>query len=92
MVVVCQIVTVNLNNTIFPDYVFEEDYNLPTLQDIETFVNENKHLPNTPSARELAENGMNLKELTVVQQESIEQLYLHIIALEKRIKELETQK
>jgi hypothetical protein len=35
---------------------------------------------------------MNLKELTVAQHESIEQLFLHIIALEKRIKELEAQK
>ena len=53
---------------------------------------ENKYLPNTPSTDELAEKGMNLKELTVAQHESIEQLFLHIIALEKRIKELEAQK
>lgn len=87
-----QEVTVNLNNTIFPDYVFEEDYNLPTLQEIETFITENKHLPNTPSAETLSKEGMNLKEIAVIQQESIEQLYLHIIALEKRIKELEEEK
>lgn len=80
-----------MNNTIFPDYVFEEDYDLPTLQEVETFITKNKHLPNTPSADELAEKGMNLKEITVVQQESIEQLYLHVIALEKRLKELETK-
>ena len=63
-----------------------------TLQEVETFITENKYLPNTPSTDELAEKGMNLKELTVAQHESIEQLFLHIIALEKRIKELEAQK
>jgi len=76
---------------IFPDYVFEEDYNLESLEDVEKYIKENKHLPNIPTATEVTKNGMQLGDMQVRQMEKIEELYLHIIALEKRIKELEAK-
>ncbi len=36
---------------IFPDYVFENDYNLLSLPDLEHFIKTNKRLPNIPSAK-----------------------------------------
>jgi hypothetical protein len=72
------------------DYVFEENYTLLPLEQVETFINTNGHLPNTPSAADL--NGtVKLGEATVKQQEKIEEIYLHLIELNKRMKALEVE-
>ncbi len=69
------------------DYVFEEGYNLPNLEEVEMFIKENKHLPNVPSAKEVAENGIELGEIAKIQQEKIEELTLYIIEQNKLNKE-----
>ncbi|MCE3226661.1 MAG: hypothetical protein K0S32_1212 [Bacteroidetes bacterium] len=76
----------------FPDYVFSKEYKLKTLAELESYIKDNQHLPNIPSAKEVEENGMNLAELQVKQMEKIEELTLYIIELEKRIKSLEKNK
>lgn len=75
----------------FPDYVFNADYELMTLQELEKYIAENKHLPNIPTAKEVEEQGLSLGDMQVKQMEKIEELTLYIIALEKRIKELESK-
>ena len=75
----------------FPDYVFNADYELMTLQELEKYITENKHLPNIPTAKEVEEQGLSLGDMQVKQMEKIEELTLYIIALEKRIKELESK-
>ena len=75
----------------FPDYVFDTDYELMTLQELEKYIAENKHLPNIPTAKEVEEQGLSLGDMQVKQMEKIEELTLYIIALEKRIKELESK-
>lgn len=70
-------------NTQWADYVFEKDYKLPKLEDVEQFIVENKHLPNVPSAAEVAENGIELGEIAKIQQEKIEELTLYIIEQNK---------
>jgi len=69
------------------DYVFEENYNLPNLEEVEMFIKENKHLPNVPSAKEVAENGLELGEIATIQQEKIEELTLYVIEQNKINKE-----
>ncbi len=69
--------------TQWADYVFEEDYKLPKLEEVEQFIVENKHLPNVPSATEVAENGIELGEIAKIQQEKIEELTLYIIEQNK---------
>ena len=54
-------------------------------------VQENKHLPGVVAAKEVAENGLNLGETQKAQMEKIEELFLHVISLEKRINALEKQ-
>jgi len=61
------------------DYVFEESYHLPNLEEVEMFIKENKHLPNVPSAKEVAQNGIELGEIATIQQEKIEELTLYVI-------------
>jgi hypothetical protein len=73
------------NGTTWPDYVFDPTYNLLPLSKVEQFIQNNHHLPNMPSANELQKDGVDLLGIITKQQEKIEELYLHIIALEKAI-------
>lgn len=73
------------------DYVFNKDYKLMPLSDVETYVNVNKHLPNVPSAKEIEEKGQGIGQLQVVQMEKIEELYLHMIELNKKVENLERE-
>ncbi len=69
----------------FPDYVFEEGYHIMPLTDLESFVDEHKHLPNMPSEKEVVENGMDISEVTIKSVENIETIYLHLIELTKKL-------
>ena len=72
----------------WPDYVFEEDYELPQLSDTEKFILENKHLPEIPAAKEVAENGIALGEMNAKLLQKIEELTLYTIDQEKSINQL----
>jgi hypothetical protein len=63
----------------WPDYVFDEDYQLPQLQDVASFIAENKHLPGIPKASEIQKGGILLGEMQTKMMEKIEQLTLYII-------------
>lgn len=67
----------------FPDYVFEKNYPLMPLKEVESYIQANKHLPNIPSAKEIEENGANLGDLVKLQMEKIEELTLYLIELQK---------
>lgn len=71
------------------DYVFNKDYNLMPFEDVENFINENKHLPEIPSAQEVVDNGLELKGMNVLLLKKVEELTLHIIKLNKKLKSLE---
>jgi hypothetical protein len=72
------------------DFVFNDDYRLKPLSEVNAFIQENKHLPEIPSATEIKENeGVNLGEMQVKLLQKIEELTLYIIQQEKRINELE---
>jgi hypothetical protein len=73
------------------DFVFEDDYELMTLEEVETFINENGHLPNVPSEAEVLENGVNLGDMDSILLRKIEELTLYIIELEKKVESLENQ-
>jgi hypothetical protein len=75
-----------------PDYVFEQDYDLMSLSEIETFVKENKHLPEVPSAVDVEANGLNLKEMNLLLLKKVEELTLHLIEMEKKIETQNKQK
>jgi hypothetical protein len=84
-------VEINLTTT-FPDYVFSKDYKLITLNEIEEFIQNNGHLPNFEKGEHYEKNGINVTDLLVKQQKTIEELTLYIIEQEKRIKALEEKK
>lgn len=81
------------------DYVFDENYKLPSLSDVEKFIQQNKHLPNIPSAKEVEEKGLHLGDTQKKMMEKIEELTLYLIekskeieALQKRVLEIETDR
>lgn len=73
------------------DYVFEADYQLPSLDEVALFIKNHKHLPNVPSAAQIEAGGLNLADAAVLQQEKIEELFLYIIELNESVKELTIQ-
>ena len=80
-----------------PDYVFEKDYQLTSLEEIKNYIDQNKHLPEVPSAKEMEKNGIQLGEMNMLLLKKIEELTLHLLnqekkftAQEERIKELES--
>lgn len=75
----------------WPDYVFESSYRLMPLREVEKFIQQEKHLPGVVAAKEVAETGLNLGEMQKAQMEKVEELFLHLINLEKRVNELETR-
>jgi hypothetical protein len=74
--------------TPWADYVFDNDYRLPTLTDIEKFIKGNKHLPEVPSAREVEKEGLDLGENQSLLLKKIEELTLYVIDLQKQVDEL----
>jgi hypothetical protein len=80
-------VIVHLKNN-WPDYVFSENYVLLPLSDVEKFIQKNHHLPNIPSATEVATSGNNLGEMDALLLRKIEELTLYMIQLKKDNEEL----
>jgi hypothetical protein len=73
------------------DYVFDEDYELMPLNEVESYINANKHLPDIPSVDEITENGLNLGETDALLLRKIEELTLYVIEQNKRIEKLEME-
>ncbi|MES2679557.1 MAG: hypothetical protein V4635_06710 [Bacteroidota bacterium] len=82
---------INVQLTTFPDYVFSKDYELESLESLEKYIKQNKHLPNVPTAADVEKNGANLGELSRIQMEKIEELTLYVIELKKEIDDLKKQ-
>lgn len=76
--------------TPFPDYVFDENYDLRNIDELKNYITLNKHLPGLVSAQEVEKNeGYLIEELQLKSLEKIEELTLYIIDLHERIKVLE---
>lgn len=69
----------------WPDYVFSKKYKLASLSDTESYIKEEGHLPNIPSAAEVSENGIELGEMNARLLEKIEELTLHLIEQNKQL-------
>jgi hypothetical protein len=75
-----------------PDYVFESDYKLTTLEEMQSFVEKNKHLPGIINQKELKDQGYFMVEKMLFGQlKNLEELVLHTIAQEKKIKAQEEE-
>jgi len=80
---------IKVTNQGWADFVFEPDYRLPSLYEVEQFIREHKHLPEIPSAKEVEQEGVDLGEMNKKLLQKVEEQMLYIIELNKRLKVLE---
>ncbi|MBB5649147.1 hypothetical protein [Pedobacter cryoconitis] len=78
-----QEILVETNN--WPDYVFHNDYRMMNLPELESYIKENKHLPDMPSAKKAEKEGIGLGEMNRLLLKKVEELTLHVIELSKRL-------
>lgn len=67
------------------DYVFDDNYNLPSLKEVEAYIEKENHLPNIPSADEIACEGLDLADMQAKQMAKIEELTLYAIEQDKKL-------
>ncbi len=77
--------------TTWADYVFKDDYELKSLDEVENFIQQNGHLPNVPSEAEVLENGIELGAMNAKLLEKIEELTLYLIEQQKEIEALKAE-
>lgn len=65
------------------DFVFDPQYKLPTLLEVELFIQKNRHLPEIPSANEVLEEGIDLGDMNKKLLQKVEELTLYVIELKK---------
>ena len=69
-----------------PDYVFDKDYKLMPLAELEKYISTNKHLPGVQSAEEIGKEGVvNLSGLQMTLLEKVEELTLYTLKQEKAL-------
>ncbi|WP_212004765.1 hypothetical protein [Chitinophaga sp. HK235] len=67
------------------DFVFDPGYQLPSLTHIEKFIQENKRLPEIPSAAEVKEHGLDVGDNQAKLLQKIEELTLYLIEQSKQL-------
>jgi hypothetical protein len=75
----------------WPDYVFEPDYAMPSLKEVDAFVKRNRHLPGVPSQQTVAERGIEVGNMQAVLLEKVEELTLYTIRQQETIDSLVLQ-
>ena len=80
------------SNVWLADYVFEPDYKLPSLEEMQAYVKEKRHLPGVIGQAQLDKQGhFSVNDMLIGQLKNLEELVLHTIAQEQKIKTLEAQ-
>lgn len=74
-----------------PDYVFEPDYPLLSLDELRAYIAAEKHLPNVPSAEEIAQDGVNVIDFQMKLLEKIEELTLYTLAQDEQLQAQQQQ-
>jgi len=75
----------------WPDYVFNDDYDLMSLEELEKSIQKNNHLPGIPAASDIEENGLHLGNMQKLVIEKLEELTLYTIEQGKMIEELKKE-
>lgn len=83
---------VKVTNYSFADYVFDSTYQLRSLSSLSNYIDQHKHLPGIPSAKEVEkEGGFELGEMNVKLLEKIEELTLYVIDLKKENEQMKKE-
>lgn len=89
-------VVIDLNG--WSDYVFKKDYRLPALNEVKSYIRENKHLPGVPSEAEMIKTGLDVSEANKILLKKMEEMTLYMIEakeeitiLKKEVKQLKSK-
>jgi hypothetical protein len=74
-----------------PDYVFDKSYDLKSLEELKKFIDENKHLPEVPSAKEMEKEGVKVGEMEMILLKKVEELTLYMIQTRKELSDLKKE-
>jgi hypothetical protein len=80
---------INITTAAWSDYVFDKDYNLPSLEEVERYIRNNHHLSEIPSAQEVERDGIDVGKMNQILVKKIEELTLYVIEQNKVIKQQE---
>jgi hypothetical protein len=83
---IAESVTVKLQGQ-WGDYVFKPTYKLRPLSEVKNFIDQNQHLPEIPSAKEIEKSGIDLGEMVKLQTKKIEELTLYLIESNKQLQQ-----
>lgn len=86
-----QEVKVDMAGAVAPDYVFEKDYPLTSLEELKSYIEQYKHLPEIPTAKEMEEEGIKLKEMNLLLLKKIEEMTMHLIEQNKQLTQLKEE-
>ncbi len=75
----------------WPDYVFHPDYELPSLQETAAYIHRHGHLPEVPAAATVARDGLDIGDMNATLLKKVEELTLHLLKQEEKIRQLEDQ-
>ena len=87
----CDVQQVRVNLNAGADFVFEEGYEIPKLDDVDKYIKKNKHLPDIPSAKQMQKNGLELGKMQIKLLQKIEELTLYVIELKKENEEIKKE-
>lgn len=79
---------VQVTQQVFPDFVFNKDFDLQTIDELDKYIKQHGHLPGIPTEEEVKEKGLDLGEMSTQLLQKIEEMTLYIIQLEKRVEKL----
>ena len=83
-------VRVATNGTTFwADFVFDKNYKLRPLSEVESYIKTNNHLPEIPSTADVTKNGIDLAETQALLLQKVEELTLYMIEQNKKVERLE---
>jgi hypothetical protein len=81
---------VKVTATGWADFVFDKDYQLPSLKETAAYIAANKHLPGVPTEKEIEKDGQDVGEMNKVLLQKVEELTLQLIKLQQQVDELKT--
>jgi hypothetical protein len=81
---------VRVTNQNWSDFVFDKNYNLKPLSEVDKFIKENKHLENIPTQAQVQAEGIPVGEMQAKLLQKIEELTLYTVDLSKKIDQLTT--
>ena len=88
--IIAEEVTVKVSED-WPDHVFNQDYELISINELSQYIDSEHHLPGIPSAASLLQSGLKLGQMESLLLKKIEELTLYIIQQDKKINDLESK-